>query len=163
MIYTGYYESPIGLIKIESTDRHILSLRFSERGTVLPAQGLQHPIIGEALTQLAEYFKGARISFSLPLEKRGTPFQKKVWEQVNTISFGSTRSYMDIAYETGSAKAVRAVGNANSKNKLLIVIPCHRVVGSRGQLTGYAEGIWRKEWLLNHEKVSLNKHKNPIV
>ncbi|PLT30521.1 methylated-DNA--[protein]-cysteine S-methyltransferase [Peribacillus deserti] len=151
-MYTGIFKSPIGLLKIEADNNAILSIRFSNTDIPEEVQHSNHPIIVEAITQMAEYFTGNRISFSLPLDINGTAFQKKVWQQVSTIKFGKTRTYSDIAYETGSEKAVRAVGNANSKNKFLIIIPCHRVVGSRGQLTGYSDGLWRKEWLLNHEK-----------
>ncbi|PLR95331.1 cysteine methyltransferase [Bacillus sp. T33-2] len=149
-MYTGYYKSPIGLIEIEASDRGLLSLLFTSN----PRQddSNDHPIINQAIMQLDEYFKGSRTDFSLQLETHGTDFQKQVWQTLKGIPFAQTYSYSEIAAMLGKEKAVRAVGNANSKNKIFIVIPCHRVLGSKGQLTGYTGELWRKEWLLNHEK-----------
>ena len=104
------------------------------------------------LLQLMEYFEGKRKGFDLPLVLPGTEFQIKVWDQLLTIPFGSTRSYAEQAVAIGNPKAVRAVARANGDNRLAIIIPCHRVIGSDGKLTGYGGGLWRKEWLLAHEK-----------
>jgi len=101
--------------------------------------------------QLQEYFQGIRKAFDLKLNPEGTPFQKQVWKLLQQIPFGKTISYLDLAKQLGDVKAVRAVANANAKNPLWIIVPCHRVIGSNGSLTGYAGGLHRKEWLLHHE------------
>jgi methylated-DNA-[protein]-cysteine S-methyltransferase len=106
----------------------------------------------ECLRQLDEYFKGKRKKFSVPLLLDGTDFQKAVWRQLQRIPCGQTASYGDVARAIGSPQAFRAVGNANNKNPIPLIIPCHRVIGSDGKLVGFGSGIWRKEWLLDHEK-----------
>jgi len=100
---------------------------------------------------LREYFEGRRRSFEVPLDLRGTPFQLRVWELLQRIPFGETRTYLDLALALGDPKAVRAVGAANGQNPVPIIVPCHRVIGQDGQLVGYGGGLWRKEWLLAHE------------
>ena len=101
--------------------------------------------------QIEEYFKGDRLEFDIDLAPEGTDFQQRVWDELLKIPFGEKRSYLYIAEALGDKNSTRAVGNANGKNKVSIIIPCHRVVGSNGKLTGYAGGVWRKEWLLRHE------------
>ena len=108
--------------------------------------------MAECLRQLTEYFKGRRQKFSIPLVLEGTDFQKAVWRQLQKIPFGQTASYGDVARAVGSPRAFRAVGNANNKNPIPLIIPCHRVIGSDGKLVGFGGGIWRKEWLLEHEQ-----------
>ena len=105
----------------------------------------------EAVLQLQDYFDGKRTTFTFPLNPSGTDFQKKVWDELLHIPFGKTCSYLDLSKKLGDVKAIRAVASANGKNPLWIVIPCHRVIGSDGSLTGYAGGLWRKKWLLEHE------------
>ena len=109
------------------------------------------PVIKEAFRQLSEYFSGKRKTFNLPLLLKGTDFQKQVWQALLKIPFGETRSYKQIAEAIGNPKAVRAVGMANNKNPLLIVVPCHRVIGANGKLVGYAVGLDKKEYLLRLE------------
>lgn len=148
--YKGYYNSPIGLVELISNDNAILSVDFVEKeeGT-----SEKHPeVLVQCIKELDEYFKGKRKNFTVKLEIQGTEFQKKVWNELTRIPFGETVSYKYIAEAIENPKAVRAVGNANHNNSLGIIIPCHRVVGTNGKLTGYAGGIWRKEWLLQHEK-----------
>jgi len=101
---------------------------------------------------LDEYFKGQRFTFTFPYSVEGTNFQKQVWQALTKIGYAEIGTYKTIALSINNEKAIRAVGNANGKNKLSIVIPCHRIIGSNGTLTGYAGGLWRKEWLLQHEK-----------
>ncbi len=147
------YESPIGVIEIIGTDKAILSILFSEENhkeTVLQAE--TPSVLTECYNQLDEYFKGRRKEFTFPYYFEGTDFQKTVWNALTKIPYAKTGSYKDIAVSIGNEKAIRAVGSANGKNKLSIVIPCHRIIGSNGKLTGYAGGLWRKEWLLQHEK-----------
>jgi methylated-DNA-[protein]-cysteine S-methyltransferase len=105
----------------------------------------------EAVTQLQEYFIGKRTEFTFKLNPKGTEFQKKVWQELLQIPYGKTCSYLELSKKLGDVKAIRAVASANGKNPLWIVVPCHRVIGTDGSLTGYAGGLWRKKWLLEHE------------
>ena len=105
----------------------------------------------EAVLQLQDYFDGKRTTFTFPLNPSGTDFQKKVWDELLHIPFGKTCSYLELSKKLGDVKAIRAVASANGKNPLWIVVPCHRVIGTDGSLTGYAGGLWRKKWLLEHE------------
>ncbi|NRD77350.1 methylated-DNA--[protein]-cysteine S-methyltransferase [Bacillus sp. BRMEA1] len=147
------YESPIGVIEIIGTKEAISSILFTEESKKLNhLQAETPPVLAECYNQLDEYFKGSRYEFTFPYQFEGTDFQKTVWNALIEIPFAETGSYKDIAVSIGNEKAIRAVGSANGRNKLSIVIPCHRVIGSNGKLTGYAGGLWRKEWLLEHEK-----------
>jgi methylated-DNA-[protein]-cysteine S-methyltransferase len=152
--YKAYYQSEIGLLEIVGTSKTINTIDFieAEEKSENLAEIDMPPMIVDCLTQLDEYFRGERQTFSFNLDPEGTEFQKVVWRQVTTIPYGQTASYLDIARLIGNEKAVRAVGAANGQNKIVIVIPCHRVVGSDGKLTGYGGGLWRKAWLLNHER-----------
>lgn len=148
--YITHYGSEIGLVKITGTEEGILTLDFVDE------ESMQSPEIPSSLEKCVEqidaYFRGKERIFSLDLTPEGTDFQQRVWGQLMKIPFGKTASYRDIAVSIGNIKAVRAVGNANGKNRISIIIPCHRVIGSDGKLTGYGGGLWRKEWLLQHEK-----------
>lgn len=108
-------------------------------------------VLKQAVEQLQDYFEGKRTEFSFKMNPTGTEFQKKVWQELLQIPYGKTYSYLEISKKLGDVKAIRAVATANGKNPLWIVIPCHRVIGSDGSLTGYAGGLWRKKWLLDHE------------
>lgn len=147
-LFKIYYSSPIGMVEIAGTEDAVTSIVFSEGND---SEGEIPPVLKEAYIQLDEYFRGKRRTFDLKLSLEGTEFQKKVWIEVMKIPYGQTASYRDIACRLGNFRAVRAVGNANGKNPISIVIPCHRVIGSRGELTGYAGGLERKAWLLKHE------------
>jgi methylated-DNA-[protein]-cysteine S-methyltransferase len=149
--YIYYYESPIGDIRIKGDDTALLSLDFSE-GNHNKNEGEYPDYIKLCVSQLAEYFKGERKTFNIDYLIKGTEFQKKVWAELAKIPYGEKVSYKDIAAKIGNEKAVRAVGTTNGKNPISIIVPCHRVVGADGKLTGYAWGVWRKEWLLEHEK-----------
>lgn len=140
--------SPVGTIEISGSKSGIRSILFLD-GDIEPMPVPE--ILKHCVTQLNEYFAGKRKQFNLTLDPKGTEFQMKVWEQLQLIPFGKTISYLDLARMTGSETNTRAVGNANGKNKLNIVIPCHRVIGSNGKLTGYGGGLWRKEILLKFE------------
>ncbi|HUD00040.1 MAG TPA: methylated-DNA--[protein]-cysteine S-methyltransferase [Candidatus Polarisedimenticolaceae bacterium] len=149
-------ESPVGKLKlVTSADALVAILWERERPNRIKLVTLncdpQQPILLDTERQLKEYFAGTRNEFNLPLEPAGTEFQKKVWRALREIPFGQTRSYLDLAKSIGSAKAVRAVGAANGKNPLSIVVPCHRVVGANGALTGFAGGLEVKAKLLAHE------------
>ncbi|XQY92240.1 methylated-DNA--[protein]-cysteine S-methyltransferase [Metabacillus sp. HB246100] len=152
--YVGYYHSPIGLVEIMTTDDAVLSATFVEQEA--DRQDTVE-ILERAIQQFDEYFKGVRKDFDLPCHVEGTEFQKNAWNALRKIPYGETKSYKQQAILIGNEKATRAIGNANSKNKISIVIPCHRVVGSNKSLTGYAGGIDRKKWLLAHEQGVLAK------
>lgn len=155
------YESPIGKIEIIGTQDAITSILFSEENKMVNFLQEETPqVLRECYNQLDEYFKGSRREFTFPYQFEGTGFQRTVWEALKEIPYAETGSYKHIALSIGNEKAIRAVGSANGKNKLSIVIPCHRIIGSNGTLTGYAGGLWRKEWLLQHEKscIQVNKH-----
>lgn len=146
----GYYNSPIGILEIGGTDNDIISVNFLETNPdrVPPAS----PLLENCIQQLDEYFLHKRQKFELPLMPQGTSFQKRVWGKLQEIPFGTTASYLDIAKRIGDPRAIRAVGGANGKNPIAIIIPCHRVIGANGKLVGYGGGLWRKEWLLRHEQ-----------
>ena len=147
-IFTEYYQSPIGIIEITGTNDKIKSIFFVDQ---INENAESNQYLKKAGKQLEEYFAGQRKEFSLDFEFEGTDFQKRVWKHLLEIPFGETISYFDIASALNNRGSIRAVGTANGKNKLSIVVPCHRVIGSDGKLTGYAGGLWRKEWLLSHE------------
>jgi methylated-DNA-[protein]-cysteine S-methyltransferase len=152
-LYKLDYESPIGVIEISGTKEAICSIMFAERDTKINIRQDQTPkVLAECVSQLDEYFKGERREFTFPYILEGTIFQKNVWNALTGILYANTGSYKDIAVSIGNENAIRAVGSANGRNKLSIVIPCHRIIGSNGKLTGYAGGLWRKEWLLQHER-----------
>jgi methylated-DNA-[protein]-cysteine S-methyltransferase len=146
-------ESPVGKLKLVASSNALVAIlweRERPNRVKLDAMNLdpRHPVLIEAERQLTEYFSGTRTEFDLPLEPRGSEFQKKVWQALRRIPFGKTRSYLDLAKTVGSAKAVRAVGAANGMNPLSIVVPCHRVIGANGSLTGFAGGLEAKAKLL---------------
>lgn len=151
--FKAYYQSEIGLIEIIGNAAGIKAVNFIEpEGRDQNFDGLEMPQpIAACVSQLDEYFRGQRQTFLLKLQPEGTDFQQTVWRQLLTIPYGQTVSYGDIARAVGNEKAVRAVGAANGQNPISIIVPCHRVIGSNGKLTGYGGGLWRKEWLLNHE------------
>ena len=152
-VHRAEFQSPIGIVEIIGTERAIQSILFSEKTEVDYPIGPDSPqVIVDCQRQLEEYFKGERTEFSIPLTSTGTEFQQKVWSALTEVPYAKTVSYGAIAKAIGSDKAVRAVGNANSKNKLTIVVPCHRIIGANGKLTGYAGTLPRKEWLLRHER-----------
>ena len=142
-------ESPVGRLVLTSNDTHLKSLTFSDE-QVDVSENLPG-ILQKAAVQLAEYFAGTRSQFDLDLDPDGTGFQKRVWQQLLKVPYGVTKSYRDIAVELGSTLNTRAVGTANGKNPIAIVVPCHRIIGSDGKLVGYAGGLDRKKWLLLHE------------
>jgi methylated-DNA-[protein]-cysteine S-methyltransferase len=149
-LYTAYYDSPIGILEIMGTEKAITGVHFVEK-KIDPEPSIPLPL-KVCCKQLYEYFVGDRKEFSVTLQFEGTEFQKKVWNQLLKIPFGTTVSYKDIAEAIKNVKAVRAVGNANGRNNITILIPCHRVIAHDGTLGGYGGGLWRKEWLLDHEK-----------
>jgi methylated-DNA-[protein]-cysteine S-methyltransferase len=148
-VFIDYLKSPMGILQLKANAAGLMAIGFVEQEqqtTVKPNQ-----ITDSTKHQLTEYFAGDRKEFDLPISAPGTEFQRHVWRQLTFIPYGQTCSYQDIANRLDNPKAVRAVGNANGKNPLTIVVPCHRVIGANGSLTGYAWGVSRKEYLLKHE------------
>ncbi|WP_438648584.1 methylated-DNA--[protein]-cysteine S-methyltransferase [Romboutsia sp.] len=150
-----FYETEIGVIGIRENGEFITNIYFSKvdsNDNIIETQ-----LIKKAFNQIDEYLNGERFTFDLPLKPEGTLFQQKVWKELLNIPYGGTKSYKDIAISIGNEKACRAIGNANNKNPIPIIIPCHRVIGSNGKLVGYAGGLNTKEKLLNIEKRDINK------
>ncbi|MDJ1140470.1 methylated-DNA--[protein]-cysteine S-methyltransferase [Marinicella marina] len=149
MIYTEYLSTAIGTIEISATEHGLSSVYFIDTQEHKPQS---NQMTASCKQQLQQYFLGQRQTFDLPLlPDCGTDFQTQVWKALHTIPYGEVASYADIAERINNPKAVRAVGAANGKNPISIIVPCHRVIGANGTLTGYAGGLRRKEWLLNHE------------
>ena len=148
--YKAYYKSPLGPIEVVGGLDCILEVNFVE--DMLPVDPELTFCVKECLKQIDEYFRGKRKNFFLNLKPRGTDFQKSVWRQLEKIPYGKTVSYSQIAGAIGKPNAYRAVGSANGRNPIAVVVPCHRVIGSDGSLTGYGGGLWRKRWLIGFEK-----------
>jgi methylated-DNA-[protein]-cysteine S-methyltransferase len=146
----SYYKSPIGNIEIGAVDDKIVSIYFVD------VDGKEQNPLTETekicISELDDYFKGKIRQFSFPIGLTGTDFQRKVWNELLNIPYGETISYGELSKRIQNPAAVRAVGSANGSNPLSIVVPCHRVIGSNGKLVGYGGGLWRKKWLLDHEK-----------
>lgn len=145
-----YINSPIGLLCIEEENGFVVGLHVDNHAKA--SSHTPSPLQREAIRQLQEYFDGVRTSFQLPILPTGTPFQKKVWSALQEISYGKTCSYKDIAQAINQPTATRAVGGANNKNPILILIPCHRVIGANGSLVGFGCGLEVKQYLLDLEK-----------
>lgn len=151
-VYTTYYQSPVGLLKISGTEQFVCEVSFYDKTLKPSGRKKNLPLLLiHCVEQLIQYFQGERRIFDLPVHQPGTPFQQNVWSELTAIPYGKTISYQELARKIGDAKAVRAVANANGKNQVAIIIPCHRVVGANQELIGYAGGLWRKKWLLEHE------------
>lgn len=145
---TAYIKTPLGIAAITGDENGVAIISVSDEGiasTEIPF------FLQIAVQQLQEYFDSKRTDFTFLLNPKGTEFQQKVWKSLVNIPFGKTKTYLEQSKGLGDVKAIRAVAAANGKNPLWIVVPCHRVIGSDGSLTGYAGGLWRKKWLLEHE------------
>ena len=145
---TAFLNSPLGITKIVGDENGISIISILSEGEISKTIPIE---LQEAVSQLQEYFEGKRTDFNFKLNPKGTEFQQKVWKGLLEIPFGKTMSYLELSKKIGDVKAIRAVASANGKNPLWVVIPCHRVIGTDGSLTGYAGGLWRKKWLLEHE------------
>jgi len=148
---TAFIESPLGITKIVGDANGITEISVLSEGkksSKIPDS------LKKCVTQMQEYFRGERQEFDFKINPAGTEFQQRVWQELLNIPFGKTMSYLDLSKKLGDVKAIRAVASANGKNPLWIVVPCHRVIGTNGSLTGYAGGLWRKKWLLEHESPS---------
>ena len=146
--YCDAIDSPLGVINICASSQGITSVSFDHKEQ---CEAQPNDITELCKQQLIEYFSGQRQIFDIPLDQNGTDFQRSVWAQLLKIPFGKIASYRDVAVAIDNPKAVRAVGAANGRNPIAVIVPCHRVIGSNNSLTGYASGLDRKEWLLKHE------------
>lgn len=163
--------TPLGEMRVGATDEGICLFDFEQRrmmdnimkrittglGGVTPVEG-EHPHFAALEAQMEEYLNGTRQVFDLPLHLVGTPFQQDVWRGLQDIAYGYTRSYKQQSQFLGNELAIRAVARANGENGIAIIVPCHRVIGTNGSLTGYGGGLWRKQWLLNHEIKHSGRH-----
>ena len=157
MVYSAYYLSPLGKLQISGSDVAISGVAFEgDSGFVAESDAANGaglpPLFDEAIAQLRAYFAHDLQVFDLPLQMLGTAFQCRVWGALCGVGYGETSTYGAIAQVLGDMKAVRAVGAANGRNPIAIVVPCHRIIGGNGALVGYAGGLWRKQWLLEHER-----------
>lgn len=148
MSQVAFIKTPLGIAKIVGDEEGISEISVLDEGDISKSIPKE---LKEVVVQLKDYFSGKRNDFDLKLNPKGTDFQQKVWKELLNIPFGKTISYLDIAKKLGDPKVIRAAASANGKNPLWIVVPCHRVIGTDGSLTGYAGGLWRKKWLLEHE------------
>lgn len=149
-----YYKTPIGTAKIVGDENGISAITVLDEAIPVSNTATIPATLQECVQQLNEYFQGNRTEFTVKLNPKGTAFQNNVWNELTTIPYGKTRTYLEQSKKLGNVKAIRAVASANGKNPIWILIPCHRVIGSDGSLTGYASGLWRKKWLLEHENPS---------
>jgi AraC family transcriptional regulator of adaptative response/methylated-DNA-[protein]-cysteine methyltransferase len=164
MIFLKQIDTPVGAMRIGATDEGICLFDFQYRKSIDSIMARiekltgdkfgegEHPHFATLEQQIGEYFAGSRMVFNLPLHLVGTPFQKQVWEGLLKIPYGETRSYKQQSVFLGNEKAIRAVAGANGENGIAIIVPCHRVIGENGSLTGYGGGLQRKQWLLSHER-----------
>ncbi len=150
-MFVQYLATPLGTLTLRADDLGLTAVSFQPESDTAA-----HPnaVTSQAAAELTAYFAGCATEFSVPLHPQGTEFQRNVWHQLSLIPFGETRAYGDIAHALANPKAVRAVGAANGRNPIAIIVPCHRVIGGNGTLTGYAGGLERKAWLLNHEGIT---------
>jgi methylated-DNA-[protein]-cysteine S-methyltransferase len=151
-MFTSVLISPIGRMVIRSDENTVFYIGFPE---VIPEE-TPSALTVEAARQMQEYFNGLRQNFEFPIEQSGTDFQQRVWKELQNVQIANPISYAALSKKMDSPLAIRAIASANGKNNLMIVIPCHRIIGSDGSLVGYAGGLWRKRWLLNHESAMMN-------
>jgi AraC family transcriptional regulator, regulatory protein of adaptative response / methylated-DNA-[protein]-cysteine methyltransferase len=158
MIFLSTFETPLGTMFCACSEQGLCLLEFAEDINQTSSRLVKECQSGEnhfhhlVKEQLTEYFSGNRTTFDIPFDLSGSDFQQKVWELLLTVPYGSARSYLEQAKLYGDTKAIRAIAKANGENPIAIIIPCHRIIGSNGDLTGYAGGLWRKKWLLEHEQ-----------
>ena len=155
---TIYYRSPLGILQLTNSGQAISQLIFVHKGHSNPVEETAFAflpptaaVLQHCVVQLDNYFAGKSTSFDIPLQQTGTAFQQTVWDALLQINYGQTESYLSLSKRIGNTKAIRAVGTANGRNNIAIIVPCHRVIGSNGSLVGYAGDLWRKQWLLQHE------------
>ncbi len=164
-MYVSYFDSPIGSIELHANDKGLMQAMFAE-GEKKKAPKLMatstNTILEQAQDELKAYFKGEVKKFNTPIAIEGSEFEMKVWQYLPNVAYGYTQSYLAMSEALGNAKAIRAVATANGRNKINIILPCHRIIGSNGALVGYAGDLWRKEWLLKHELRFSGKRANEL-
>ncbi len=158
-----FYHSPVGIIKIKISGSYVTELLYINNESEIKTEAIElsaeeKKVLNKCINQFDEYFSGKRKVFDMPVKQEGTVFQQKVWNELIKIPYGKTISYLQLAQQLGDVKSIRAAASANGRNKLNIVVPCHRVIGSDGSLVGYGGGLPRKKWLLDHE----NKYANGV-
>ena len=149
--FTTYYQSPLGLLQISGSNDYISKVHFIDDEKKERQATIDNPILQQSVNELNEYFAGTRLLFNVPIYQHGTSFQTRVWGELVKIDYGQTISYMTLAKRLGDPKCIRAAASTNGKNNIAIIVPCHRVIGTNNSLVGYAGGLWRKQWLLQHE------------
>ncbi len=152
MLADVYFISPVGLLRLIASEGFLTGIQFTH---ILGPTQSESAVLQMAVEQLKAYFSGKLKTFTVPLNLQGTQFQKQVWEALRQIPFGQVVSYKDIADAIGHPKAIRAVGQANGRNPIPIIVPCHRVILANGKLGGYSSGVLRKRWLLEHEGIKI--------
>lgn len=153
---TDYLDTPLGILEISASERGIRRISFLDNpSSAVDRTKVVYPHLSEAKEQLSRYFSGESTRFDCLLDLQGTDFQIRVWNQLLQIPFGQSRTYGELAREIGQPNASRAVGMANNRNPIPIIVPCHRVVGASNRLVGFAAGLWRKQWMLEHEGIVL--------
>lgn len=168
--YYTYYPSPIGILKIEFNNQALLKIEFDDHLREVKNNCQKNfyedpkilNIYNLIFDQLNQYFLGKRNCFEIPIDLKGSEFELKVWNYIKKIPYGKTLSYSEVAEAIGHAGAAQAVGQANSRNPITIIIPCHRVISTDGSVNGYAGGVWRKKWLLKHENTKSQKIERKI-
>ena len=151
MLYTSYYTSPLGILQITCNAQFLQALEFVDEIDQSTKLSSENKLNKTCKQQLDDYFNGRLKQFDIPLQQQGTNFQNKVWNKLVEIPYSNTISYLELAKRLGDPKCIRAAASANGKNNIAIIVPCHRVIGSNNKLVGYAGGLWRKQWLLEHE------------
>lgn len=154
---TAYFESPVGFVVVTGTDAGVSAISLRDAQPDDKPKAIVPDPVRQAIDELRAYFAGTRQTFAFPINPAGTVFQQTVWRALLDVPFGQSLSYMALTRRIGDEKAIRAVAAANGRNPLAVVVPCHRIIGSDGSLTGYAGGLWRKQWLLEHEGIRFGK------
>ena len=152
-LYCAAYSSPLGAMEVTVSDNGVTGLFFRDQAIIAADR---HPLLREVVAQLAAYFSGKLNSFTVPLDYAGTDFQQRVWKELLMIPYGQVITYRDLGIRVGGPTFTRIAGQANARNPISLIIPCHRVIGMNGALTGYGGGIWRKKWLLEFEQRNLS-------
>jgi methylated-DNA-[protein]-cysteine S-methyltransferase len=151
-VYSCCIDTPIGFLRLETNNKALTAIRFVDSAEDTNIETPDLPaVLSDTAKQLKEYFKGDRSDFDIPVAPSGTNFEQEVWQELQQIGYGATITYVQLAHRLGDPNKVRAVGRANGQNPLPLIIPCHRVIGANNKLTGYAGGVERKRWLLQHE------------
>lgn len=149
--YIDFFDSPLGIIQLKADDEFIYEVDFLDYPDRIEQKGIENDITRQCKIEISQYFEGTRTNFNIPTKPTGTTFQHATWDHIKKIPYGETINYQKLSHLLGNPKTIRAAASANGKNPILLIIPCHRVIGKNGEMTGYKRSIWRKKWLLDHE------------